>query len=189
MSAGQPEVPERRRVVAERTLATRRIYDGHIISLRVDAVELADGHRSSREVVEHRGAVAILPWDGERLTLVRQWRQPVAQELLEIPAGTIDPGEEPLVTARRELAEETGIVAERWEAGPEFYTAPGFCTERLFLYLATDLRQAEATGPADEVIEVTQLSLAAALEAVDRGAVADAKSIVGILWLARRLAE
>ena len=172
----------------ERTLRSRRAYQGRLISLRVDDVELADGRRSSREIVEHPGAVAIVPWGGRRLTLVRQWRQAVAQELLEVPAGTLEPGEEPLVTAKRELREETGLDADRWELGPSFFTAPGFCTERLTVYLATGLRAAaETSGAVDEAIEIASLTLGEALEAIGRGSVIDAKSLVAILWLARTL--
>ena len=174
----------------ERTLRSRRAYQGRLISLRVDDVELADGRRSSREIVEHPGAVAIVPWGDRRLTLVRQWRQAVAQELLEVPAGTLEPGEEPLVTAKRELREETGLEAEAWQVGPSFFTAPGFCTERLTVYLATDLRHAARTaGATDEAIESTALTLGQALEAIGQGSVIDAKSLIGILWLARTLAR
>ena len=156
----------------------------------MDEVELADGRRSTREVVEHRGAVAVLAWDGSHLTMVRQWRQPATSALLEIPAGTLDPGEEPLATARRELWEETGLVADSWERGPSFFTAPGFCTERLSIFLAEGVRPGElpgASAPDDETIQVSRLTLDEALAAVDRGAIADAKSLVGILWLERRL--
>ena len=172
----------------ERTLRSRRAYEGRLISLRVDDVELEDGRRSSREIVEHPGAVAILPWDGTRLTLVRQWRHAAQRELLEIPAGTLEPGEEPLATAKRELLEETGLHAETWQVGPTFYTAPGFCTERLTVYLATDLRDVAATSSAaDEAIETSRLPLGDALAAIDGGDVIDAKSLVAILWLARTL--
>ena len=188
MKAGQPQGPERRRRVAERTLATHRIYDGELVSLRVDDVELADGDRSRREVVEHPGAVAILPWGDGRLTLVRQWRHAAGRELLELPAGTVDTGESALQTAQRELREETGLVAAAWDEGPGFFTAPGFCTEHLRLYLATDLREEEAVQkPSDESIQVSHLDLGEALAAIEDGTIVDAKSIAGILWLARRL--
>ena len=172
----------------ERTFNSRRVFEGELVAVRVDDVELESGRRSTREVVEHRGAVAVLAWDGERLTFVRQWRQPVGRELLEIPAGTIDAGEEPLETARRELAEETRLGADHWEAGPAFFTAPGFCTEHLTLFLATGLREdVSVEVPTDEAIEISRLSLPAALDAIGDGSIVDAKSLVGILWLARRL--
>jgi ADP-ribose pyrophosphatase len=170
----------------ERTVSSRRVFTGRLLSLRVDEVELDSGRHATREVVEHPGAVAILAWDGERLAAVRQWRQAAAAELLELPAGTLEPGESPLVTAQRELAEECGLTATRWEEGPSFYTAPGFSTELLTLFLATDLQAVDAQPPDDEALERSWLTLADALAAIDDGRIRDAKSLVGILWLARR---
>lgn len=170
----------------ERTVSSRRIFSGRLLSLRVDEVELDSGRQATREVVEHPGAVAILAWDGEGLALVRQWRHAAAAELLEIPAGTVEPGESPLVTAQRELAEECGVAATHWEEGPSFYAAPGFSTELLTLFLASDLHPVDSQPPDDEALERSWLSLADALAAIDDGRVRDAKSLVGILWLARR---
>lgn len=173
----------------ERLVATRQAFAGRLLRVRVDEVTLEDGRRTSREVIVHPGAVAILPWDGERLTLVRQWRHAAGRALLEVPAGTLDPGEEPQATARRELAEEVQLEARTWERGPAFFTAPGFCTEYLTVFLATDL--APATGSLahdeDEELETVRLSLGEALSAIDAGEIEDAKSVAGILWLARRL--
>jgi len=170
----------------ERTISTRRAFAGRLLNLRVDEVELDSGRRALREVVEHPGAVAILAWDGERLAMVRQWRQAAGGELLEVPAGTLDPGEEPRTAAERELAEECGLAAARWEQGPSFYTAPGFSTELLTVFLATDLRPTDATAPEDEALERSWISLPDALGAIDEGGIRDAKSLVAILWLARR---
>jgi ADP-ribose pyrophosphatase len=173
--------------MVERTLSTERIYEGKVISLRVDQIERNDGHRSERAIVEHPGAVAILAWDGERLAFVRQWRHAVGSTLLELPAGTLDPGEEAIATARRELAEESGLAADEWQRGPRFHTAPGFCDEEMHLFLATGLHEIEATAPDDEAIDREWLELPDALAAVEDGRLTDAKSIVGVLWLARRL--
>lgn len=107
--------------------------------------------------------------------------------LLEIPAGTLEPGEDPEAAARRELAEELGVAAGAWTRGPSFYTAPGFCTERLTLFLASDLTPTSIAAPDDEDVEPDWLSPAEALAAIEDGRVADAKSMVGILWLARRM--
>ncbi len=170
----------------ERTVSSRRAFSGRLLSLRVDEVELESGRRATREVVEHPGAVAILAWDGERLAAVRQWRQAAAADLLEIPAGTREPGESPLESAERELAEECGLRAGRWEEGPSFYTAPGFSTELLTLFLATNLSAVEVAPPEDEALERSWLTLADALAAIDDGRIRDAKSLAGILWLARR---
>lgn len=172
----------------ERTVSSRRAFTGRLLSLRVDEVELESGKRATREVVEHPGAVAILAWDGERLAAVRQWRQAAAADLLEIPAGTCETGESSLASAHRELAEECGLSAARWEEGPSFYTAPGFSTELLTLFLATDLQAVEVAPPEDEALERSWLTLPDALAAIDDGRIRDAKSLVGILWLSRHSA-
>ena len=171
----------------ERTLASAHPWSGRRIRIRVDEVERSDGHRTTREIVEHPGAVAILAWDGERLAMVRQWRHAVGVVLLEIPAGTLEPDEAPLATAKRELAEEVGLAAARWEAGPQFFTAPGFCDERMHLYLATELSDAAAEPDADEVLERAWLGLPDAVVAIDDGRIRDAKTIAGVSWLACRL--
>jgi ADP-ribose pyrophosphatase len=173
--------------MGERTVDSRRVYSGRLLTLRVDQVELGSGRRSEREVIEHPGAVGILAWDGTRLAMVRQWRSAAGATLLEIPAGTREPDEEPDLTARRELAEEAQVEAGGWVTGPTFFTAPGFCTERLTLYLATDLAPARAEQPDDEEIEMSWLTLDEALAGIDEGTIVDAKSVAGILWLARRL--
>jgi ADP-ribose pyrophosphatase len=171
----------------ERTVNSRRVFDGRLISVRVDEVELADGRRTRREIVEHPGAVVIAAWDGERFATVRQWRHPAGSELLELPAGTLDPGEAPLATAARELAEECGLAAGSWLEGPRFYSAPGFCTELLHSFVATDLVEAPSIADADEELETGWLTLPEALAAIDEGRIMDAKSIALIGWLARRL--
>jgi ADP-ribose pyrophosphatase len=172
----------------ERTLATTRPWTGKRIKVRVDEVERSDGHRTTREIVEHPGAVAIVAWDGKRLAMIRQWRHATGQVLLEIPAGTLEPDEPPAETARRELAEEVGLAARTWTPGPQFYTAPGFCDELMHLYLATDLSEDRSSAAdADEVLEPAWMTLPEALEAIERGEIRDAKTIVGVSWLARRL--
>ena len=173
----------------ERTLSTARVYRGRRISVRLDEVERADGHRTTREVVEHPGAVAILAWDGERVAMVTQWRHATGGSLLEIPAGTLEPDEAPETTARRELAEEAGLAGTTWEQGPMFFTAPGFCDELMHLFLATGLHEAgsAAAADADEQIERSWLTLDEALAACDDGRIRDGKSIAALSWLARRL--
>ena len=171
----------------ERTLTSVHAWQGRRIRIRVDEVEREDGHRTRREIVEHPGAVGILAWDGARLAMVRQWRHATGRTLLEIPAGTLEPGEPPAETARRELAEEAGLAAASWVEGPRFYTAPGFCDELMHLYLATDLRETAAGGDPDEQLEPSWMTLADALAAIDDGRIADAKTIAGVGWLARRL--
>jgi len=171
----------------ERTVSTTRPWTGRRVGVRIDEVERADGRRTSREVVEHPGAVAILAWDGERLAMVRQWRHATGQILLEIPAGTLEPGEPPAETARRELAEEVGLAASAWTEGPRFYTAPGFCTELMHVYLATDLRDERADADEDEDLEPSWMTLPEVLGAIEDGGIVDAKTMAAVGWLARRL--
>lgn len=168
-------------------MSSKHVFRGRLLNLRVDEVELESGRHANREIVEHRGAVAICAWDGERLAMVRQWRQAAEGELLEIPAGTLDAGEQPRAAAERELAEECGLAAGRWEEGPTFFTAPGFSTERLTLFLATELTPVAVEPPDDEDLERSWVALPELLAAADAGRVLDAKSLVGIYWLARRL--
>jgi len=171
----------------ERTIRSIRPWTGRRIAVRVDEVERADGHRAIREVVEHPGAVAIVAWDGERLATVTQWRHATGRALLEIPAGTLEPDEAAADTARRELAEECGLAAHTWVEGPRFYTAPGFCTELMHLYLATDLTDAPSAADEDELLEVGWLSLDEAEAAVEGERIVDAKTIAALGWLRRRL--
>lgn len=176
----------------ERVVERRLVHAGRIVALRVDTVELADGSRRSREIVEHPGAVAIVALDGDEVLLVRQWRTAAGRALLEIPAGTRDRGpdgslEPPEETARRELAEETGHRAGRWRHLGTFWTAPGFATEAMHLYLATELAPLPGGGaPAeDERLALLRLPWRQAVALCESGAIADAKSIVGLFWLAR----
>lgn len=177
--------------LAGRRVDDRTIYAGRVVALRVETVEFADGSRREREIVEHPGAVAIVALDGDQVILVRQHRAPARRVLLEIPAGTRDRQadgtiEDPARTAIRELAEETGLRAATWRHLATFWTAPGFASETMDLYFATDLTAAEDGQAADdERIAVERIDWRRALEMVDRGELADAKSIVGILWLAR----
>ena len=180
----------------ERLLESEPAWTGRLLEVRVETRERADGARVRREVIVHPGAVAILALDGiGRLILVRQFRAPADRSLLEIPAGTLDRDpvngalEEPGVAARRELEEETGLRAARWERLGGFWTAPGFATEFIHLYLATDLQPAGSgrAGPdEDEHLELVRLPWREAVAAVERGELTDAKTIIGLLWLARR---
>src|SRR5688572_5602563 len=136
-------------------IGTQEIYEGRVINLRVDEIEIAPGQNVRREVVEHPGAVVILPVDGEgRILWVEQHRWPTGRKLLELPAGTIEEGEKAEVCARRELAEETGFAAAYWDRLGGFFSAPGFCTEYLHAFLARDLTPESADADEDEDIEL-----------------------------------
>jgi ADP-ribose pyrophosphatase len=180
----------------EITVERRVVHRGRFISFRVDTIEDADGGRHTREVVEHPGAVCILPLLGDDLLLVRQYRTPIGQVLLELPAGTLDrlPDgslEAPELAAPRELGEETGYVAADWRLLGRFWTAPGFAEELMHLYLATDLTPLEGyDGPeADERLEVERLPWREALAMADAGRIGDAKTLIGLYQLARLAAS
>lgn len=166
----------------ERTLRTRRIYEGRILSLRDDVVELADGRTSQREIVEHAPAVALVAIDDrDNAILVRQYRKAVEAELLEVPAGSLSKGETPEQAAQRELEEETGFHAGKLKRLGGFYSAPGFCTEYLHVFLCTDLRRVGARPDEDEVISAVPIPLARLPDLIRRGDIRDAKSIAGLL--------
>ena len=181
--------------LTERVVDSRVLHKGRYLDFRVDTVERADGSRATRDIVGHPGAVAVLALDPEdRVLLVRQYRVPAGRALLEIPAGTLDVDagtgeiEDPDGAARRELEEETGYRAGTWRKLAEFWTAPGFATELMHLYLATDLTPAHADrlGPdEDERLELEALPVDEAVGLTLDGGISDAKSIVGLLMLER----
>ena len=167
---------------AEATVASQRVYEGRLVNLRVDTVRLENGRLAKREIVEHPGAVAVVALDDDDdVILVRQFRTAVGKELLEIPAGTLEAGEEPLACARRELKEETGYRAECLERIGGLYPSPGFCTEHIHLYLATGLKKGPSAPEADEDIEVTKIPLSDISALVSRGDICDGKTIAGLL--------
>jgi ADP-ribose pyrophosphatase len=183
-----PDDPLRERVVASHV-----IHRGRYLELRLDEIVRADGSRAEREIVGHPGAVAVLALDeAGRVLLVRQWRVAADRALLEVPAGTLDvhdgATEDPQVAARRELEEETGHRASTWQRLASFWTAPGFATELMHLFLATGLSAADGDqlGPDDdERLELRHVDPTEALAMVGTGEIADAKTILALLWLER----
>lgn len=175
----------------ETQVQSRRIFEGRVVNLRVDRVRLPDGRETEREVVEHRGAAVIVPLEAGDVLLVRQFRYAVGQALLEVPAGTLEPGEPPLEAARRELREEVGVEAAHWEPLAVLFPSPGVMTEVMHLFLATGLspqhpRATPGADLADEQLTVERVPLREAVERVVRGEITDAKSVAGILLAARR---
>lgn len=173
----------------EKKLTSKIIYEGNILILRVDQVVLPDGSIGSREVVEHSGAVAVVALDDTgNVMLVKQFRYATGEELIEIPAGKINYGENPEECAVRELREETGYDAKEIIKLASFYSTPGFTNEKLHLFLATGLNYVGQHLDQDEFVEVSKVKLARALNMVDSGEIKDAKSITGLL-LAQRSIE
>ncbi len=166
----------------EKGLSKETVYDGKLFKVVKEKVRLANGNERPREIVVHPGAVALVVVNNDnRLILVRQYRRAADRVLLEIPAGTREPGEDAETCARRELSEETGYEASTVKHLGGFYSAPGFCTEYLECYLMTDLKEKKGIADDDENIEIERLTAEEALQAIKRGEISDAKSICGIL--------
>jgi ADP-ribose pyrophosphatase len=172
----------------EHILRTQEIYNGRVVKLAVHDVQLPNGAEARREVVKHPGAVAIVAMDTARnVLMVRQFRLPAGKILREIPAGTLQDNELPDVCAVRELQEETGFRPGKLEKIGGIYLAPGYSTEYIHLYLATELTPSVLKGDDDEFLEVERLPLTDLLAMIDRGEIADAKSITALLRVARKL--
>lgn len=167
------------------------IYDGKIIRVEKWRVSLPDGREAAREVVIHKGAAAIVPVDAQGMvTLVRQHRVALDTFTWEIPAGKLDSvSEDPLDCAKRELEEETGLRAANWRRLSHVITTPGFCTEQISIYLATELSQHEAHADQDEFLRLQKMPLDEAVNRVMAGEFRDAKTCLGILMAARVLAD
>ena len=169
--------------LTERMESSQTIFEGAIVKLTVDQVRLPDGNPAQREVVYHPGGVAVLALDEEdRVYLVRQYRYPIRQLLLELPAGKLDHGqEEPIQGARRELAEETGLEAGEWTDLGHILASPGFCTEDLHMYLARDLTRKEQHLDEDEFLDVVIMPFEELVAQVMDGTITDAKTVAAVL--------
>ena len=166
----------------EKTLDTEQVFRGRAVTLRVDTVEKPGGKRTTREIVEHSDCVAIVAVDDEyRILLVRQFRKAVEEELLEIPAGGIEHGETSAQAVCRELQEEVGFFPNTIEELGGFYAAPGYCTEYLHLYLATDLTQSALEAEDTHEIEVVRVPVREVPDLISSGDIRDAKSVAGLL--------
>ena len=166
----------------EPTVESRRVYDGRIIGVRVDTIRLPDGGTSQREIVEHGASVVVVPLDDQgRVMLVRQYRKPPETALLEAPAGGLEDGETPEEGVIRELQEEIGYIPGRLQEMAGFWMAPGFCTEYMHAFIATDLTQSTLPPDEDENIEVVPVPLAETPELIRSGEIQDAKSISALL--------
>ena len=166
----------------EPTISSRPIYSGRIIDVRVDTVRLQNGRESTREIVDHAPSICVVPVDAEgNVLMVRQYRKPVDQFLLEVPAGGIEAGETPEEAAQRELQEEIGHTTDNLLAMSAFWLAPGWCSEFMYSFLATDLNPAPLDSDEDEFIEVVRVPLSEAMDVIASGEVQDAKSVASLL--------
>ncbi|KRF12126.1 NUDIX hydrolase [Paenibacillus sp. Soil787] len=164
----------------EITVKTEPIFKGKIISLQVDHVLLPNGESATREIVKHPGAVAVIPLLGDKMIVVEQYRKPLEKSQVEIPAGKLDAGEEPLKAALRELEEETGFRTENIKLVSSFYTSPGFADEIIHLYIAEDLVKGEANPDEDEFLECEAITLEQAQQYIREGRISDAKTIMAV---------
>jgi len=176
-------------------LASKRIHSGRVINLDVDAVRFPDGSTGELEIVRHPGAAAVVPFasdprgDDPTVLLIQQYRYATNGSLLEIPAGRLDPGEDPDVCARRELLEEVGVTAGRLERLTTIWTTPGFTDERIHLFWASELSAGKHAREPDEFIEVIPKPLSEALQLVRSGVITDAKTALSLLFVAGFILE
>ncbi len=174
----------------ERKLTSRQVFDGVVVKLFVDEVELPNGNKSIREIVRHPGAVCVVPVTDEgEVIMVRQFRYAFGEVLLEVPAGKLEPNEDPLSAALRELEEESGVVANRVEHIGEIYTTVAIFDERIQLYLATELTYKNAHPDADEFLEVEKIPLSTLVDMVMNGEIKDSKTQIAILKADRILSQ
>ena len=165
----------------EKTLKSELIYNGKIMDIYCDDVEISTGRKSKREVVKKPNAVAVVALKAvDTILMIKQYRYPVEETMLELPAGKMDEGEQPLETAKRELKEETGYISNNWKSLGFVYTSPGFSDEKIFLFLATDLEFTGAKPDEGEIIECCEYSLKEVFEMIKENQINDSKTIAGL---------
>lgn len=170
----------------EKTLDEKEIYKGRVITVVEQTVELENHNTSRREIVRHNGGAGIVAVDDQyNILMVRQYRKPFDMETLEIPAGKLEKGEDPYLCAIRELQEETGMIAEKVESLGHILSTPGFCSEKIYLYMATGLSAGTLNPDIDEFITCEKIPLKRCLNMVENGEINDAKTVVGLLRVAR----
>lgn len=166
----------------EKKLSSERIFDGKVLHIRVDTVELPDGQKATREVADHHGGVCIVALDNEgNILMVKQFRYPYEKVLWEIPAGKLEYGEDPEKAAIRELREETGAIPGKFQSLGELYPSPGYCGEILHMYLAQDLRFGETDLDDDEYLDMERVPFHQLVERILAGEIRDAKTIAAVL--------
>lgn len=171
----------------EKTLNSKTVYDGKIMTVRCDEIETADGHHSFREVVEHSGGVTIVAIKGDSILFVKQFRYPIKEVVLELPAGKLEKGEAPDIACERELEEETGYRAKHWTSLGFIYTSIGFCNEKLYLYLAQDLEFVGEHPDEGEILENYEYKITEVEKMIADGRISDAKTICAIYRALREI--
>ncbi|CAK0757412.1 ADP-ribose pyrophosphatase [Gammaproteobacteria bacterium] len=173
----------KRLVLTEQCRFSRNVFSGNLLQVYRDEVTLPDGRDGSREYIVHPGAVVVIPWLAEkRLIMERQYRYPVKQEFLELPAGKLTYGEDPLLAVQRELLEETGYTAAHWRRLGRIHPCIGYANEEMILYMAWDLTLTHPDWDEDELLEVIEMPLDAALDGIRTGLITDAKTVIGLFW-------
>ncbi len=189
----KPASSNRKKSSRARVVSSKVVYRGPVFWVTTDHVQEPGGVKARRDVIRHSGSVVVLAVDSSRsaprVLLERQYRHAANDYLWELPAGRIDPGENELKAAQRELIEETGYRASRWHRILKFYASPGFVAETMAVYLATGLRSGTAEPEEDEVIRKRMVPLPAAVNMILKGKIRDAKTISSVLWLDRALAK
>ena len=165
----------------EKTLNSEQIYDGKVVRVYRDDVEICDGHKSFREVVRHPGGVVIFALKGTKVLFVRQFRYPMKEVLIELPAGKLEYGEDPFAAAKRESEEETGYCAKKWSELGYVYTSPGYSDEKLYLYRAEDLEYTNCHPDEGEILEPLEFEYEDVIKMVKSGEINDAKTLCAIL--------
>ena len=174
----------------EPTVSRRTVFEGDLVSVNVHTVQLANGRTSTREIVEHQASICVVPVDGDgNVLLVRQFRKPAGAFLLEVPAGGIEAGEDPDVAAIRELQEEIGHTAGKLQRLTGFWLAPGWCTEYMYAFLATELSAARLESDDDEFIDVERVAFSDVLGLIVDGTIQDAKSVASLLLAMRVMGD
>ncbi|WP_227935072.1 NUDIX domain-containing protein [Alkalihalobacillus deserti] len=171
----------------EKTTKTTEVYKGRVIELQIEEVELPNGKTSTREVVKHPGAVAVIPITKEgNIVLVRQYRKALDKVIVEIPAGKLEQGEDPLHSAKRELEEETGYKTEKLDFIISFYTSPGFADELIYMYFTDTLKKGFSQTDDDEFLDVLEVNLEEAEQMIKDQVIHDAKTAFAIQYLKMR---
>lgn len=165
----------------EKTINSELIFDGRVVKLYKDSVELSTGQKTFREVVKHSGGVVILAFKGDKILLVKQFRYPMKEVMLELPAGKLEQGEDPFEAAKRELEEETGYCANKWTDLGYVYTSPGYSDEKLYLYKAEDLEFTHCHPDEGEIIQAFEYKYDDVLKMIDNGQINDSKTLCALL--------